>query len=376
MTDDSAVPSTHPAPPAPGRSAAPPTPAVRTALDHPFLLGFTITLGALAAIVLGLALTSLSTVLISIVLAIFVSLGLDPVVRRLERRGVPKTWGIVIVFAVFALVVTAVVVWVLPPAIAQVGEFVGSIPAAISGLQDSGWYRGLEAQLGDVIGAGLDQVKAFLSDPGNLLTLGGGALALGVGVGTAVSGAIVVVVLTLYFLATLSTMKASLYRLVPARGRESFAALTERITDSVGGYLIGMVILAALNAAFATLLHIVLRLPFPALMGLAAFLITVIPLIGPVLYWIVATLIALLTDPVAALVFSLLYLVYMQFEAYLVTPRVMNKTISIPGSLVVIGALVGGTLLGLLGALVAIPVTAAILLIVKHVVVPRQDAKI
>jgi predicted PurR-regulated permease PerM len=65
----------------------------------------------------------------------------------------------------------------------------------------------------------------------------------------------------------------------------------------------------------------------------------------------------------------------MQLEAYLLTPRVMNRTISVPGSLVVIGALVGGTLLGLLGALVAIPVTASILLIVKQVIIPRQDAK-
>ena len=75
------------------------------------------------------------------------------------------------------------------------------------------------------------------------------------------------------------------------------------------------------------------------------------------------------------LIFAIVYLVYMQVEAYLLTPRVMNRTISVPGSLVVIGALVGGTLLGLLGALVAIPVTASVLLIIKQIVIPRQDAK-
>lgn len=73
---------------------------------------------------------------------------------------------------------------------------------------------------------------------------------------------------------------------------------------------------------------------------------------------------------------GLLYLIYMQFEAYLLTPRIMNKAIAVPGSLVIIAALVGGTLLGLLGALVSIPVTAAILLIIKQVHVPRQDAKL
>src|SRR5690606_14736740 len=153
--------------------------------------------------------------------------------------------------------------------------------------------------------------------------------------------------LTLYFLASLRTMKAAFYRLMPARSRAKVAGLTEQITDSVGGYLIGMVILAACNAILAFLLHLILGLPFPALMGLLAFLITLIPLIGSVLYWVVASSIALFTSPLLALIFAAVYLAYMQLEAYFLTPKVMNKTISIPGSLVVIGALVGGTLLGL-----------------------------
>jgi predicted PurR-regulated permease PerM len=66
----------------------------------------------------------------------------------------------------------------------------------------------------------------------------------------------------------------------------------------------------------------------------------------------------------------------MQLESYFLTPRVMNRAISIPGSLVVIGALVGGTLLGLLGALVAVPVTASILIIIKKVWIPRQDSRV
>ena len=91
---------------------------------------------------------------------------------------------------------------------------------------------------------------------------------------------------------------------------------------------------------------------------------------------LIATVVALFTNPIAALIFAALYLIYMQLEAYVLTPRVMNRAISVPGSLVVIGALVGGTLLGLLGALVAIPITASILLIIKQVLIPRQDAKV
>ncbi|MFK3834233.1 AI-2E family transporter [Microbacterium sp. NPDC087868] len=349
--------------------------SILTSVDHPFGLGFALVLGGLAAFVLGLALTSLSTILIYIALAIFIALGLDPVVKRLEGHGMSRPRAIAIVFGIFLVILVVVIVFIVPPALRQVAEFVRSVPAGITQLQNSDWYRGFEAQIGDVVGTALDQLSTFLADPGNLLAVGGGVLAVGFGVGNAISGMLIVIVLTLYFLASLTAFQTSFYRLAPARDRPTVAELTEKITDSVGAYLIGMVILAACNAAFATLLHLVLGLPFPAFMGLAAFLITLIPLVGPVLYWIIASVVALFTNPVIALIFAVLYLIYMQFEAYLLTPRIMNKAIAIPGALVIIGALVGGTLLGLLGALVSIPVTAAILLIIKQLVIPRQDAK-
>jgi predicted PurR-regulated permease PerM len=367
----------------PASESPEPPPALRirqrrpilTSLDRPLALGFAVTLGALAAFTLGIALSSLSTILIYIALAIFIALGLDPVVKRLERHGMSRPRAIIVVFGAFAVILLVVIVFILPPALRQIADFVRSIPEAILQFQSSDWYRGFEAQVGDVVGTSLDQLATFLADPRNLLAIGGGVLAVGFGIGNAISGTLIVIVLTLYFLASLTAFQAAFYRLAPARDRGTLAELTETITGSVGAYLIGMVVLAGCNAAFATLLHIVLGLPFPAFMGLAAFLITLIPLVGPVLYWIFASAVALFTNPVLALIFAVVYLIYMQFEAYLLTPRVMNKAIAVPGALVIIGALVGGTLLGLLGALVSIPVAAAILLIIKQVLIPRQDAK-
>lgn len=348
---------------------------VLAALDHPFGTAVVVTFGVLFSIVMGLAIGSLSTILIYITLALFVAIGLDPVVRRLERGGIARPWGITIVFGSFALLLVVIVVFVLPAVVRQLIEFAKAIPQAITDLESSDWYTGIEADYGDVIGNALDQLKSFLSDPTTLANLGGGVLSFAIGLTTAISGGLIVVVLSLYFLGSLQPMKNAMYQLAPARNRTKFAELTDRITDSMGGYLMGMVVLAGMNAVVATALHLILGLPFPALMGLMAFLITLIPLIGSVLYWITASVIALFTSPVTALIFAICYLIYIQVEAYVLTPKVMNRTISVPGSLVVIGALVGGTLLGLLGALVAIPVTAAILLIIKEVFIPRQDAK-
>lgn len=148
--------------------------------------------------------------------------------------------------------------------------------------------------------------------------------------------------------------------------------MTEEITGSVGSYLMGMVVLAFFNSVITFILYSILGLPFPLLLAVVAFCLTIIPLVGTVIFWIVGTVVALFSSPIAALVFGVLYLIYMQLEAYVLTPKVMNKAIAVPGSLVVIGALVGGTLMGLLGALVAIPVTASILLIIKKVFIPAK----
>jgi len=347
-----------------------------TRIDKPFVFGFLVTLGGLAAVVLGLAVTSLSTVLIYIALALFAALGLDPAVRFLERRGLSRAISVVVVILGLIVVVGLILWMVLPIVIDQIASFVRSVPGMIQDFTRTDVYATLEKQFGDQFETLVADIQKFLTDPGNIAAIGGGALKIGAGIASGVSGAIVVLVLTLYFVATLPGIKTGLLRLAPARDRARAGEITEQITDSVGGYVMGMVVLAFFNALLAFLLYLFLGLPFPPLMATVAFCITLIPLVGSVMFWVIGTGLALFTDPVGALVFGIVYLVYMQVEAYVITPRVMNRAISIPGSLVVIGALAGGTLLGLLGALVAVPVAASILIIINQVWVPRQDARV
>lgn len=347
-----------------------------TRIDRPFVFGFLVTLGALAAIVLGLAVANLSTVLIYIALALFAALGLDPTVRFLERRGLSRAISVVVAI-VGLIVVAGLVVWmVLPVVIDQITSFVGSVPGMIQEFTRSDIYAALDEQFGDQFQDLVADVQSFLTNPGNIAAIGGGALKVGAGIANAISGIIVVLVLTLYFVATLPSIKAGMLRLAPARDRARASDITDQITDSVGAYVMGMVVLAFCNAVLAFLLYLFLGLPFPPLMATVAFCITLIPLVGSVIFWIIGTGLALFTNPVAALVFALVYLVYMQIEAYVITPRVMNRAVAVPGALVVIGALAGGTLLGLLGALVAVPVAASILIIIKQVLIPRQDARV
>jgi predicted PurR-regulated permease PerM len=130
-----------------------------------------------------------------------------------------------------------------------------------------------------------------------------------------------------------------------------------------------MVVVSFLNAVFSTLLLTVVGVPYALVIGVAALFIT---LIGTILMTVVMTIVALFTSPIAALVVPAAMLVYMQVEAYLLTPKVMGRAKKVPGTVALIAAVAGATLLGLVGAFVAIPVAAGILLVLRDVVMPRK----
>jgi predicted PurR-regulated permease PerM len=361
-----------PAPVAPGRRLR-----VLANLSSPFTWGFVATLGGLAAISLGSALVSLSAILVWIGAALFIALALDPLVRWLENHRMSRGLSIAVVFFGFAVILGGMLALVIPTAVAQIAEFAKSVPTYITTLQDADWFKALIASTGqqNLYDTLLDQARSWLSDPANLLAIGGGALSVGTGLVNGISGSLIVMVLTLYFLASLRSMRDAAVRLAPAYTRAWFGGFIDRMTDSVGGYVSGMGILAICNSIFSFILLSILGVPFAALLAVAALAITMIPMVGPVMFWILASVVSFFTSWWVGLLFAGIYFAYMQIEAYVMTPKVMTRAVDIPGSLVLIGAMVGGTLLGLLGALVAVPVTASLLMIVQEVFLPKQDAK-
>lgn len=344
-------------------------------VERPLTIAFLATIGVLGALILGSAVGSITSIIIWIVLALFISLGLDPIVRLLERRGLKRGMGIGIVFAGFALAVVAFILFVLPPVVAQVIQFVEVVPDALRNATSTDWFLSLSSDTQATLEGILQSTAATLHQPGTLAAIGGGVLGIGVSVVSAVSAGLIVVALTLYFLASLDSMKAALYRLAPARSRIRLSDMTDRVTASVGASLIGSVVLSTINASIVLVLHLLIGLPFPALMALIAFIVTLIPLFGSVIFLILATGVALFSSPTQAITFAIAYLVYIQLESYVVTPRVMNRAISIPAALVLIGALIGATLMGIVGVLIALPIMASLLLIIREVVVPKQDLK-
>lgn len=369
---EAAEAAAHPSP------ADAPTPrrSTWTRMDRPFRLGFLLTLGGLSAFLLAIALTNLSTVLVYVAFALFAALGLNPAVRLLERRGLSRGLSVATVIVALVVAVGLVLVMIVPIVVEQVASFVKSVPEVVDQFMHTDLYLLLEKQFGDQIGKLLSDGEKLLTDGKTLTALGGGALKVGTSIAEGVSAFVIVFVLTLYFVVGLPGIITATLRLAPARKRQQARDIVDQITESVGGYVQGMVILAFANSMMALALYLILGLPFPPLMAVVAFLVTLIPLVGPLLFLAIGTVVAVLANPVNALIFGVVYLIYIQIEAYVLTPKVMNRTVSVPGLLVVIGALVGGTLLGLLGALVAVPATASILIVLNQIFIPRQDERV
>ena len=339
-----------------------------------FRIGFVATLGGLIAIALGFAFVQLSTVVICILASLFLALGLDPLVRWLTRRRIPRGWSIVIVFVLVIAFAVLVFFLVIPAVIAQSTELVQNLPGAVKAITQERWFV-------EVFGSSVDTQKlvqdleSFLSDPNNLAALGGGVLKIGIAVVNGISGGILVLVLTLFFLGSIEAVKNSFYVLVPASKREGVVSITEQIIGSIGKYVSGQVVLAGTNGVFGFIAMVIIGVPYAGALAVVAFLLALIPLVGTIVSAVLVTFVALTVSPGAAIAIGIYFLVYMQVEAYVFSPRVMNKAVDVPGILVVIGALVGGTLLGVLGALIAVPVVASVLIIVKQVVVPKQALK-
>lgn len=343
--------------------------------NGPFKTAFVATLGVLLALLVGSAVMSLSTVITLIFVALFVCLGLYPIVQKLERRRFSRTGAVLTVLGGF-LVVVALLAWlIIPIVVEQSAELVQYLPAGLDQVEHQPWFVDLNSSLGGVLNPAVDWLITAVADPNVWIAVGGGALRVGAGILNGTAGTVFVIVLTLYFVSSLEMIKAGVNSLIPASKREGFIDLSETIAASVGKYLGGMVILAGMNAVFTFILLTACGVRYAPVLAALAFPITLIPLVGSVINTVIITAVSLFTSPTVALIVLLVMLLYVQVESYILTPRIVGKAISIPGSLVLIGALAGGTLLGLLGALIACPTSASVLLIMKKVIVPAQNSK-
>ena len=335
---------------------------------HPFLIGFTGALGAFSAWFLVKGVQAASGALVLIVVSLFLAIGLNPAVEFLQRRGLGRRLAI---GAVFLLVIALFVIFgyaLVPPLVNQTTEFATHLPDYISQLQHNPRiadldrrYHILQRAQQLVAGGSVGQMAV------------GGILGAGKAVFSAAFNLITVLILTLYFLSSLSSIKAFAYRLVPNTRRPRAQLLGDAILDRIGGYVGGQLLVALCAGVCAFVFLTIAGAPYALALAVVVAITDMIPLVGATVGGILLTLVGLLTSLRLGIACGAFVLVYQQFENYVIYPRVMKRSVDVPPSLTIIAALIGGALLGVVGALIAIPTAAAALLIMREVVFPRQD---
>jgi predicted PurR-regulated permease PerM len=180
-------------------------------------------------------------------------------------------------------------------------------------------------------------------------------------------------ILTIYFLANMPAIKRTLYRMVPRSRRARVGLLSDEILNRVGGYVLGN-LATSFVAGVATLIWLeAFSIPYAVALALFVAIADLIPLIGATIGAIAVTGVALFQGvPIGIATFAY-YMAYQQFENYVLQPRVMKRTVDVAPVVTIVAALLGAALLGILGALIAVPIAAGIQLLITEVAIPRQD---
>jgi predicted PurR-regulated permease PerM len=335
----------------------------------PFRLAFTASLGVALAYGLVQAIIAVRSVLILLLISGFLAIGLNPAVEALERHGLRRGRAVGIVLIGVLLFFVGFGFAVVPPIVDQVGQLVDKAPDYIRQLQDNRQISDLDSRYHF-----LTKAKDYLNHPENAGTkVFGGVLGVGKVVFSAFFSTLTVLILTLYFLSNLPSIKANFYRTVPRSRRARVGLLTDEILERVGGYVAGALVIALCAGVTTFILLMILGVPYPVALAMLVAITDLIPLIGATVGAAIVVLVAMFVSVQVGVIAAIYYVAYQQVENYVLYPRVMKRSVDVSPAATVVAVLIGGSLLGVLGALLAIPIAAAVQLVLQEVVVPRQD---
>ncbi|MFC4947518.1 AI-2E family transporter [Pseudonocardia sp. GCM10023141] len=336
----------------------------------PFWIGMAATAGVAVTVGVVAAIVTVSSVLVLIGLALFIAVGLEPAVSWLARHRLPRWAAVSVVILATVALIGGFLALAIPVLVEQATQFVNQVPTYLRALQDRNSFLGglnnqfhIQQSIEDALGQG----------SGSVTSLAGGVLGAGLAVFSAITSGLVVIVLTIYLLADLPRIRAGLYRLAPASRRPRVILIGDEIFAKVGGYVLGNLLISIIAGGATTIWLLSFGVPYAVLLGLFVALLDLIPVIGSAIAGIVVTLIALTVSLPVGIATAGFFIAYRLVEDYLLTPKIIGGVVKVPALVTVVAVLLGAALLGVIGALVAIPLAAAAMLIIREVMVPRLD---
>ncbi|HEY5835339.1 AI-2E family transporter [Streptomyces sp.] len=334
-----------------------------------FGIGFGTGLGAVLAWVLVQTVLRIGELLTLLLLSVFIAVSLEPVVAWLCRHGLRRGWSVTAVVAGFAGLLAGFVALVIPPVTAAATALADAVPRWRGQLHDHHSTLGRLEDRHHLIEKAQEQLG-----PGGAARLAGGVLGAGQLVISAVTSTVVVITVTLYVMAALPAIKRFCYRFVPGTRRERVAAVTETILARVGRFMLGNLVTSAIAGLATFVWCAAVGVPYPAALGFFVAVMDMIPVVGSTVGGVVVSLVALSVSLPVAVTTAVFYVGFRLAEDYLIMPRAMKYAVDVHPVVTVIAVLVGGSLLGVIGGLVAIPAAVALGIVLDEYLFPRTDA--
>jgi predicted PurR-regulated permease PerM len=336
----------------------------------PFYMGMAGAAGVAVVFALGAVVVAIGQVLLLIALAIIIAVGLEPAVNWIMRTGAPRWLAVTGVLAIALAVFGGFLALAIPVLVTEATRLANEVPHYLHSLNNHSTFLGKLNSRYHVVRA----IQRFISKGGSS-QIAGGVLGVGKVVLDLVGSVLVVMILAIYLLADLPRVKRGLYRLAPKSRRARMVLLTDEILVRIGGYVLGNLLTSFIAGVGTWAWCLALSVPYALLLGFMVALLDLIPVVGSTVGGIIVSLVALTNGLPIAIATAAFYVVYRFLEDYLLTPKIMARTVQVPGLLTVIATLIGGTLFGIIGALIAIPVAAAAKLLLEETTLRHLETR-
>lgn len=318
-----------------------------------------------AAVLLALR---LQLILILIFLAAIIAAGMERPASLLERLRLPRVAAVIISYLVLLAILAGFLFLLVPPMVTQAQEFADEVPSLIDRLRSL-----LPGFLTQFIPPGTGSIKEIVSGiplPSLGGVVGAGAMVLGILANTAI-----VLVLSAMLLMERDAMWQWSLNFVPAEHREEIRQLVVDALKKLGAYLRGQIIVMTVTGTWATIGMLIFGVPFALPLGFFAFLTEAIPLLGPFVSGGLILLVAITAvDPLTTLWMFLWFLFIEQLEGWVLIPIIHGNVLRMSPAVAFVAVVVGGTLAGVVGAVIALPVTAVIDVTLREIVMPLRDS--
>lgn len=273
-----------------------------------------------------------------------------PTVNRWEKKI--GRIGSIIVLLVLALAILGFIIYVIvPPLVSQFGEFIKALPSIADKFGFLRSYTGMIK----------NNLSSLTQSAGNLT---GSIFTVTSSIIGGIMAAIMAVVLTIYFLLEKNSLTGIVTTIFPDNLQEPILNILKKIEVKVGNWFRGQMLLGLIIGVLHLIVLLVLGVPYALTLAMIAGLLEIMPTIGPIVAGLISAAVALTVSPWIALIAIILFMVIQQLEGAILVPKIMQKAVGLSPIIVLLAVLIGAKLYGIPGALLAIPLTASISVII------------